>query len=91
MVIVLVCCIHVYYDCNVMHSCSECLQTENICGWCIYNKLCNGTPTLCQNETGFLQVTTQCQCKLCDYVLDNMYVDDASLYIYYMYHVVEWR
>ena len=38
-------------------SCSECLQTDNACGWCIYNKVCSGTPDPCISGTdNYLQV-----------------------------------
>ena len=39
------------------HSCSQCLQTDNACGWCIYNKVCSGTPAPCTNETNWYQVS----------------------------------
>ena len=39
------------------HSCSRCLQTNNACGWCIYNKVCSGTPAPCTNETNWYQVS----------------------------------
>jgi len=38
------------------HSCSQCLQTNNACGWCIYNKVCSGTPARCTNETNWYQL-----------------------------------
>ena len=39
------------------HSCSQCLQTDNACGWCIYNKVCSGTSAPCTSETNWLQVS----------------------------------
>ena len=39
------------------HSCSQCLQTNNACGWCIYNNVCSGTPAPCTNETNWYQVS----------------------------------
>ena len=38
------------------HSCSQCLQTDNACGWCIYNKVCSGTPAPCTSGTNWFQV-----------------------------------
>ena len=52
--------IQLYYDCIhvlILYSCSQCLQTNNTCGWCIYNKICSGTATPCVNGTeNYLQV-----------------------------------
>ena len=40
-----------------LYSCSECLQTDNACGWCVYDKVCSGTSAPCVNGTdNFLQV-----------------------------------
>ena len=39
------------------HSCSQCLQTDNACGWCIYNKVCSGTPAPCTDEANWFQVS----------------------------------
>ena len=38
-------------------SCSQCLQTDNACGWCIYNKVCSGTPAPCASGTNWFQVS----------------------------------
>ena len=38
------------------HSCSQCLQTDNACGWCIYNKECSAISGRCTNETNWFQV-----------------------------------
>ena len=38
-------------------SCSQCLQTNNACGWCVYNKVCSATADSCLDGTdGFLKV-----------------------------------
>ena len=50
---------HPFWWCELSysHSCSQCLQTNNACGWCIYNKVCSGTPAPCSNETNWYQVS----------------------------------
>ena len=44
----------------LLYSCSQCLQTNNACGWCIYNKVCSGTADPCLSvngtDTAYLQV-----------------------------------
>ena len=49
--------IHVVWVHVPTHSCSQCLQTDNVCGWCIYNKVCSGIPAPCTNETNWFQVS----------------------------------
>ena len=64
--------VHVVYICIVWvhvpthYSCSQCLQTDNACGWCIYNKVCSGTPAPCTNETSWLQVSLWHDIILCE-------------------------
>ena len=38
-------------------SCTQCLQTNSACGWCIYNNVCSGTPVRCSDETNWYQVS----------------------------------
>ncbi len=42
-----------------VHSCTECVGTDDACGWCIYNKLCRGTADDCtdSSETYWLRVS----------------------------------
>ncbi len=42
-----------------LHSCTECVSTDDACGWCNYNKLCSGTADGCtdSNETYWLRVS----------------------------------
>ncbi len=42
---------------TVACRCTECMQTNNACGWCTMNKLCRGTNNDCMNSSNFLQVT----------------------------------
>ena len=64
-------------------SCSQCLQTDNACGWCIYNKVCSGTPAPCTNETNWFQVSclcihTCCSCMAVKTILFHTQLNGAN-------------
>lgn len=42
-------------------SCSDCLQTNNVCGWCVYSKVCSGMAAVCVEDEHFLQVMLDTQ------------------------------
>ena len=62
------------------YSCSQCLQTDNACGWCIYNKVCSGTPALCTSETNWFQVSN---IRVRNYVSHNITASCHSYILFY--------
>lgn len=51
-------------SCYLIYRCSDCLQTENPCGWCMNNKLCRGTAADCITPPSFLQVWKIAHCDI---------------------------
>ncbi len=51
-----------YIKCHVVCRCSDCLDTDDVCGWCVVNKECSGTAQDCTSTSNFLIV------RLCGHV-----------------------
>ena len=54
------------------YSCSQCLQTNNACGWCIYSKVCSGTATPCNSGTDTFVQVTMCSYNMLSYYWYNI-------------------
>ena len=63
-------------------SCSRCLQTDDACGWCVYSKVCSGTPaSSCINGTdNYLQVRAGDVVKsLTNLILYSLSISQANI------------
>ncbi|XP_065900625.1 plexin-B-like isoform X3 [Dysidea avara] len=55
-----------FFNCSTHTSCSSCLSSDNLCGWCLYDKKCTSSSDQCRVVTDWINTrdNTNASCPL---------------------------
>eukprot|EP00731_Ephydatia_muelleri_P021675 Em0014g266a len=62
------------YNCAAATSCSSCLQTDGVCGWCNVEKRCTAVNSSCSNFTSVTSAGGQTYLDVCPSLLNGPYL-----------------
>eukprot|EP00731_Ephydatia_muelleri_P021568 Em0014g159a len=62
------------YNCAAATSCSSCLQTDGVCGWCNVEKRCTAVNLSCRNFISVTSAGGQTYLDLCPSLLNGSYL-----------------
>ncbi|XP_065900682.1 plexin A3-like isoform X2 [Dysidea avara] len=59
-----------YYNCSSYVSCRSCLSSDNLCGWCLYDKKCTSSSDQCRVVTDWINTNNDTS-ESCPLTLDT--------------------